>query len=240
MPDAPRIVFMLAAALLVLAGPTAAQTPPARPDAEAHAAAERLAGSFRLTSADGERGCEVVLGTQPAGAGFAISQDAQACAPISFAALVVAWLPDASGSIRLLNAAGRTVAEFTEAAGGSYESLREGDGVYFLGPPAVMDTPQLSPQELAGDWVLLRQSDAVACRWTLTTIPAGSGTFRLRQGEGCDEPLTRFGASSWSLAGGNVLVKGVAEGPTIRFARQEDGTWMRIPAGSRPLIMTRP
>lgn len=228
---------------LALPAPVLAQAAVAagpRLDEAARQIAEKIAGPFRLTSADGERRCDLVLAAQPAGAGLAVTRDAEGCAAIAFAAQVSAWVPDPSGSIRLLNDQGRTVAEFTEATGGSYEALREGDGVYFLGPPTAEDGAQATPEEVMGEWLLARGTGAPVCRWTLTDARAAQGGYRIEVAPGCEDTLARFRPGRWELSGGNILVRGTADGGTIRFARQEDGTWARIPEGSRPLVMTRP
>ncbi len=214
--------------------------PAAAPAFRADEAAKRLAGPFRLASADGERRCDLALAAEPVEGGFAVALDPAACAAISFAALVRAWTPDAAGSIRLLGAQGRTIAEFTEATGGSFEALREGDGVYFLGPPGTGEGLPATPEEVMGEWLLSRGPGVAVCRWTLREARAPGGGYRMEVAPDCDESLTRFGAVSWELSGGNILVRGVADGSTIRFARQEDGTWARVPERNRPLLMTRP
>lgn len=233
-----------------LSGPVRAQQPPgavavgsgsAHVDDITRQLAARLAGPFRLTSADGERRCDLTLTSEPAGTGLGVQIAEGACPAIAFTAQVTAWVPDSSGSIRLLNAHGGLVAEFTEATGGSYEALREGDGVYFLGPPTASDRLAATPEEVMGDWLLSREAGgAPVCRWTFEETRAAGGRFQIQTGPNCDESLTRFGAATWELSGGNILVRGVSSGTTIRFARQDDGTWARVPEGSRPLLMTRP
>lgn len=222
-----------------LPGEARAQAAP-RLDAAARQMADKIAGPYRLASADGERRCDLTLAAQPAGAGLAVTRDAEACAAIAFAAQVSAWVPDPSGSIRFLNEQGRTVAEFTEATGGSYEALREGDGVYFLGPPSATEGAAATPEEVMGEWLLAREPGVAVCRWTLTETRAARGGYRVEVAPGCDDSLARFGPVQWELSGGNILVQGTGDAGTIRFARQEDGTWARIPERSRPLVMTRP
>lgn len=254
---APATLALLAAGLLVTAHPAlaqrsdppatapkaaapAAQPAPAKLDPSVREAATRLAAPFRLASADGTRACAFALKAEPAGPGLAVEFDRAACAPIGFSALVVAWLPDPSGSLRLLNAQGRTVAEFTEGTGGSYEALREGDGVYFLANPAVADVAELRAEEVVGDWDLARQAGTPVCRWTLLDAPARGGGFRLSIADGCDSALLRFAPTAWDIEGGNILVRGEGGASAIRFARQEDGGWARTPERGRPLLMTRP
>ena len=200
-------------------------------DATVREAAARMAAPFRLSSADGARSCGFTLKPDASGPGLAVEFDRAACADIGFSAQVAAWLPDPSGSIRLLNAQGRTVAEFTEGTGGSYEALREGDGVYFLANPALAEGTEIKTEEVVGDWDLARQAGAPVCRVTLLDSPAKGGGFRLNVASGCDAALLRFGPTAWDIEGGASV---------IRFARQEDGGWARTPERGRPLLMTRP
>lgn len=219
---------------------------PSRIDAVAREAAARIAGPFRLSSADGERACPVVLKGDAGSVGFAVSVDRPACAPVAFAAEVAGWLPDPSGSIRLLNGQGRTLAEFTEATGGSYEALREGDGVYFLAPPnAVAEGEEVKVEEVLGDWDLSRVVGTPVCRWALleerAAKPGPQGLARaLRVQAGCDASILRFNPVAWQMEGGNIVVRGEDSSAPIRFARQEDGSWARVPERGRPLLMSRP
>jgi hypothetical protein len=205
-------------------------------------AGARLAAPFRLGNADGSRSCPFALKAEPAGPGLAVDFDRPACAIIAFSAQVVAWLPDPSGSLRLLNAQGRTVAEFTEGANGSFEALREGDGVYFLTNPSAADEDtEIKVDEVVGEWDLARQAGTPICRWTLLDQPATNGKGKaLAIAAGCDPALLRFGPVAWDIEGGNILVRGDTDAAVIRFARQEDGGWARTPERGRPLLMNRP
>lgn len=224
-------------------GPVAQKQQPAqgRIDPAVRDAAEQKAGAYVLQSADGERKCAIALKAEPTGGALAVQIDKAACeATISFSAQIAGWTPDASGALRLLNAQGRTVAEFTEATGGSYEALREGDGVYFLVNPSIADVPEVTQAEVLGDWDLAAAPGTPLCRWSLTETPAPKGGFVLKVGAGCDASVARLAAAAWRLDGGNILVSGTGGGPAIRFARQEDGSWARIPERGRPLLMNRP
>lgn len=215
--------------------------PAVRLDPAVREAGARLAGAFRLTSADGARACSFTLKPDAGGPGLAVEFDREACAVIAFSSQIAAWMPDPSGSIRLVNGQGRTVAEFTEATGGSYETLREGDGVYFLASPTASDTTDLKVEEVVGDWDLARTAGAPVCRMTFLGDRAEGGAgFRLKVAPGCDSALLRFSPVAWDVEGGNILVRGQGSGALIRFARQEDGGWARTPERGRPLLMTRP
>ncbi|WP_188584235.1 protease inhibitor Inh/omp19 family protein [Azorhizobium oxalatiphilum] len=222
---------------------TAAQKPvpaPKAPDPALKAEAEKRAGSLMLASADGERNCPVELKTAVAASGFALSFGTGGCPAVPFTAQVAGWLPDASGSIVMVSAQGRQVAEFTEGAGGAYEALREGDGVYFLAPPAALQEDMARPEEMLGTWDLSRTAGTPLCRWVFGEGAAAKGGFSVTVMPGCDSALAGFAPTSWRLEGGNVLVSSGSGASTLRFARQEDGGWAKVPERGRPLLMSRP
>ncbi|TDT89382.1 protease inhibitor Inh [Azorhizobium sp. AG788] len=210
---------------------------PKPPATGLRAEAEKKAGALALASADGERTCPLELKTTAAPGGFAIGFDA-ACAAIPFTTQTVAWTPDPSGSILFLSAQGRTIAEFTEGAGGAYEALREGDGVYFLAPPSVLAEDLVRPEEIIGDWNLARVAGTPICRWTFLETPVPGG-FSVTAAPGCDG-FGGFVPKAWHLEGGNVVVTAATGNGLVRFARQEDGGWAKVPERGRPLLMMRP
>ncbi|QTL03533.1 AprI/Inh family metalloprotease inhibitor [Aquabacter sp. L1I39] len=220
-----------------------ASTRPAKVDPALQAAAQKVAGPFLLSSADGMRTCAVTLRADPApgpAPAFLLGLDAGACTAIAFAPQLSAWTPDPSGAVRLLDGQGRLVAEFTEATGGSYEALREGDGVYFLAPPAAQSGIEVSVEEMTGDWDLARTAGKPICRWTLSADPAAGGSRAVRVAPGCDAGLAQFAPVGWRIEGGNVLVESGSGATTLRFARQEDGSWAKVPERGRPLLLLRP
>ncbi|MEP9375504.1 AprI/Inh family metalloprotease inhibitor [Aquabacter sp. CN5-332] len=215
--------------------------PPPKVDPALQAAAQKIAGPFTLSSADGARTCPVTLKPEPAAANFAATLDAGACASIPFTLQVMGWVPDPSGSIRFTGTDGRTVAEFTEGTGGTYEALREGDGVYFLSSPAAVTTVEVSAEEMIGDWDLARAAGSPAlCRWTLTGDAQAGGGFQVKVAPGCNTALADFSPATWRVEGGNVVVNSSAGAPPLRFARQEDGGWAKTPERGRPLLLLRP
>ncbi|MFG1465497.1 protease inhibitor Inh/omp19 family protein [Xanthobacter sp. DSM 24535] len=218
--------------------PSAAKPEPAKTDPALRAQAEQAAGTFVLTSADGERKCPLTLKTDPAAPAFSLVFDGMACAGIGFMQQVTAWTPDSSGSIRMLNAQGRLVVEFDQATAGNYEALREGDGVYFLASPTSTDESNVRVEDMLGAWDLARTAGAPICHVTFLEDPVPGGGRGLRLGTPCDAAITQFGPVSWSIEGGNVLMAS-GSGTPLRFARQEDGNWAKVPERGRPLLLLR-
>lgn len=215
---------------------------PAAPKAEpaANEAVARLAGAYRLASADGERKCELALKSDKVAGGYALTFDKAACASIPLTAQAVAWTPDPAGAMLFLNAKAMVVAEFTAGAGGSFEALIEGDGVYFLSPPTAEETIEVSHEELVGEWDIARVAGAPVCRWTLTDRPTPKGGFQVLVAPGCEAALAAFQPAAWDIEGGNVVVRSGSGAAPLRFARQEDGGWSRTPERGRPLLLVRP
>jgi hypothetical protein len=203
--------------------------------------AKTLAANYELSSALGDRKCAVMLDARPVGPGFTLVYDKTVCLPLfGFLSETVAWLPGIAGSIRFVNAAKRTVSEFTEGVGGRYEALRESDGVYFLSNLQFVD-PGDSPQftDLLGEWNMARPDGPPICTVSLTNESTGEDTFVVTVKPGCDQSITRFGPVAWALDRGDVLLFS-AKGDRLRFGRQPEGGWAKVPDTPRPLLMARP
>lgn len=248
----PRFLPCVLALLSVLATPawaqetsqeTAQETPQEAPREPTPAErATALADSYQLTNADGDRVCPIAIGDKPrkGSATFEVSFDKASCAAtILFSADIAAWAPGPGDSIRFSSPDGKLVAEFTEGIGGTWEALREGDGVYFLVNPRLAD-PAIRPADLAGAWDLAQTPGTPICRVELTDTPEGSDTFRLTLGNVCAASVVALAPDRWRLDGGDLWLL-TAKGEGLRFARQEDGSWEKVPPGDgEPLVLTRP
>ncbi|MCB4770705.1 protease inhibitor Inh/omp19 family protein [Ancylobacter sp. Lp-2] len=209
--------------------------------------ARRLADAYQLTNADGDRICPLRLAAKPArapaGIGhplFAVELDRPACAEqITFAADIASWSPGPGDSIRLHAASGKLVAEFTEGAGGSWEALRERDGVYFLvNPRLVQAAPQAQPADLFGLWRLSRGPDQPFCTVMFGEQPIGDGDYPLIPDDGCAALFGKTARERWRLDAGDLLLLGDT-GEPLRFAAQEDGSWLKVPEDRTTLMLSR-
>ena len=236
-----RLACLLVLAF-ALASPSIAQTPdtdtaarPQIPDAK------QLAANYQLQSAQGDRKCNITLEARPVAAGHVLVYDRAQCAPLfRFLNETVAWLPGVAGSIRFVNSAKRTVSEFTEGVGGQYEALLEGDGVYFLTnlqftQPA--DVPTFN--DAVGEWNVSRPNGSAICGVTLTEQAAGDDMFKVTVKPGCDASIVRFGPVKWYLDRGDIILLS-AKDERLRFGRQPEGNWTKIPETPRPLLLSRP
>ncbi|TCK23141.1 protease inhibitor Inh [Ancylobacter aquaticus] len=208
--------------------------------------ATSLAADYRLTNADGDRVCAITLSDKPEGrtrsgpARFDLAFDRPACADaILFSVDIASWAPGPGQSIRLHGPDGALVAEFTEGVGGTWEALREGDGVYFLVNPRLAD-PGLHAGDLVGAWDISETAAKPVCRLELTATDAGGGTFRARLLAGCPARFVALAPDRWRLDSGSLVLL-TAGGEGLRFAAQEDGGWEKVPPDEgAPLLLSRP
>lgn len=211
--------------------------------AQENAQARALASNYQLADAVGERKCQIVLEAKTAPGGFSLSYDRTACRT-SFAHLaeVAAWQPAPAGGINLVTAKGVVVTEFTEGVGGTYEAIRENDGVYFLTNLRIADTNETKIDDIAGEWNLSRPDGPTICKLTLTKEVAGNNQFAVRVAPGCDGAIVAFGPASWQISNGDVVLF-PKEGDAIRLGKNYEGIWARVPDQKnprpRPLLMTR-
>lgn len=225
----------------------AAQEAPAAHSPSPEEAAAQLAGAYHLTNADGDRSCTLTLsgmplrerGKDPArAAAFTVEFDRAACAAqILFSADIASWSPGPGNAIRLYNGEGRLTAEFTEGVGGTWEALRETDGVYFLVNPRIAD-PAAQPADIVGQWELTRTGGNARCRIGFLETPAPADAFRLAPEPGCAPLLGRTLPERWRLDRGDLVLE-TANGSQLRFAPNEEGGWMKVPEEARPLVLNR-
>ncbi|WAC29059.1 AprI/Inh family metalloprotease inhibitor [Ancylobacter sp. SL191] len=240
---------MLGLCLMAMAGLAGAQSPEASQGVpQAVSPAAELADAYQLTNADGDRICPIRLqpGVAKEGAKtparaphFAVELDRASCAgAILFAADIAAWGPGPGNAIRLYSAEGRLIAEFTEGVGGTWEALREKDGVYFLVNTRLAEpAATLQPRDLVGDWDVSETGGAAACRLTLTDSATGDA-FRLTAAATCAPLLGRPLPDRWRLDGNDLLLLG-AGGARLRFAAGEEAVWSKVPVEGQPLHLTR-
>jgi hypothetical protein len=139
-----------------------------------------------------------------------------------------------------VNASKRTVSEFTEGIDGQYEALLEGDGVYFLNNLRLAqpsDVPAFA--DARGEWNVSRPNGPPICSLTLTEEAAGDDMFKATVKTGCDVSITRFGPVKWYLDRGDIILLSTKD-ERLRFGRQPEGNWAKIPEQPRPLWLTRP
>lgn len=223
----------------------------------------RLAGAYQLTNADGDRVCPLALAPTPLPAaksqgGTAKSKEAakdankqasgaphlltltldraECAGRIPFSADIAAWSTGPGDAIRLHAASGKLIAEFTEGVGGTWEALREKDGVYFLVNPKLAAAITLEPNQIFGTWTLSRTTDSPGCSVLLGEDALANGNYTLSPEESCAKLFGDFEPVSWQVEKGDLVLYDDDDTP-MRFAVQEDGSWSKVPEDTTPLVL---
>jgi len=228
------VFVLLAVAAVAAALPAGAQQSPA-----ASEAFKSVLGKWEISNADRDRVCVLTFRPDPAGAVFKLELDKTCPAQMPELKTVVAWTIAGLDLVRLLDARGRPVMDFTEVESGTYEAQHPGEGIFFMQSAAVAAAQAgLTADQMAGDWGLVRGSGKTVCTLTLSNTAAGAEAYALRLKPGCDAFVTRFGPASWYMDHGELVLRSRA-GQLWRFEESDPTNWQRVPEGPEPITLVR-
>jgi hypothetical protein len=236
-PSAMRYAVALLVALM--GSQVQAQQAPAGLSPATSEAFKAVIGKWEISNADRDRTCTVTFRADPAGNAFKLEMDKACPGQMPEVKDVVAWNIGGLDLVRLLDAKGKPLMEFTEVESGTYEAQRPGEGVFFMQSAAVAASPLgLAADQMAGDWSVVRGSGKAICTITLTNTAAGADNFTLRLKPGCDAFVTRFGPATWYMDRGELVLK-TAKGQFWRFEESDPTNWTRVPEGRDPITLVR-
>jgi len=228
-----RVIPLMLAALA--AGAALAQTP-APQSATLGDSAKAVVGSWEFSNADRDKICAVTLKSDPAPPGFKIEFDANCGSLFPLVNDVVAWIYPEHDLLRLIDAQGKSLVEFSEVEDGIYEAPTPGVGVLFLQNAAAAGPPPKPPEQMAGDWTIMR-AGAPLCRLTLATAAAKDG-LALTVKPGCDPAIARLNLTQWRIDRDELMLF-PARGNPWRFEEVDGKTWQRVPESADPVTLVR-
>ena len=223
-----RICLAVIAVTLSTAG-AAAQAP--------SDAARDMVGAWEISNAARDKTCPVTFNLEPAAGGFKLDLDG-VCAT-AFPALkeVVVWNMGPNDEVRLLNSKGAVILDFMEVESHMYEAERKGEGLFFMRTQAAIKAATVTPEQVFGEWILLREFEKPLCRLTLSNASAGKESYKIAVKPGCDSSVADVELSTWQLDSEGLLLTG--RGGSWRFSESDATTWERIPASADPLVLMR-
>ncbi len=233
------IVFIaaLCAGVSLSTGVGSAQTGSSAPT-PAKETAKTMTGAYEFSNATRDRRCTVDLSSKRAGAAGLRLKFSEGCTTVfPFVKDIVGWTIVETGSLQLLDKGGELVLELTEVENGVFEAMRPGDDVLFLQSVAAVEPPPPTPDEMAGEWDVVRRGRTI-CTLALANEPAPGGGYALALKPQCAAMITRFAPSSWFMDDRELLLRGGA-GESWRFAQDDDKVWQRIPATRNPLSLVK-
>jgi hypothetical protein len=201
-------------------------------------AAQAMVGSWEFSNADRDKRCTLAFRTVAGPAGMKLEFDKDCAKVFPFINEIAGWSIAENDFLRLLDAKGKPVLEFSEVESALFEAPRPGEGILFIQSAAAAGPAPKLAEQMTGDWTMMRGAGKVLCSLTLTNTPAGTD-LAVRVRPGCDAAVVRFAPSAWNMDRSEMVLKG-ARDTSWRFSESDEAaTWQRVPDGPDPLLMVK-
>jgi hypothetical protein len=221
----------LVVSLIVSASPAQAQ--------DANKLKKEMIGQWELSTTERSKTCVVTLKSDTSPQGMKLELERGCAAALPFTRDIAAWSIKGLGDIvRLQDAAGQPVIDFTEVESGIFEGMRSGEGIYILQNLAAARSLAKSMDQMIGDWSMVRGNGRPICGLTLTNTEATADNFQVFLKPKCDPAVASFAPTVWRLERGELLLMS-AGGETWRFQADDNAQWRRVPDSADPLILLR-
>lgn len=197
-----------------------------------------MPGQWELSTTERSKTCVVTLRGDAAGGGYKLELEPACKAALPFTKDIVAWNVRGLDIVRLQDATGESVIDFTEVEAGIFEGLRQGEGVYILQDLAAARSMAKSMDQMIGDWAMVRGNGQPICGLTLTNTEAGQDNFQVFLKPKCDAAIAQFNPTQWRLERGQIILLSKS-GEAWQFEADDNAQWRRVPDTADPLIMLR-
>jgi len=198
-----------------------------------------MVGQWELSTTERSKTCVVTLKSDATAQGSRLELEPGCAKALPFTKDITAWSIKGLGDIvRLQDAAGQPVIDFTEVETGIFEGLRTGEGIYILQNLAAARSLAKSMDQMIGDWAMVRGNGQSICGLTLTNTEATADNFQVFLKPKCDPAVAAFAPTQWRLERGQIVLMS-DKGETWQFEADDNAQWRRVPDSADPLIMLR-
>jgi hypothetical protein len=223
--------------LAAMAAGFVAAIQPARPQ-DAAALKKEMIGQWELSTTERSKTCVVTLKPDSSPQGLKLELEPGCPKALPFTADIKAWSIKGLDIVRLQDAAGQSVIDFTEVETGIFEGMRTGEGIYILQNLAAARSLAKSMDQMIGDWAMVRSNGKSICGLTLTNNDAGQDNFQVFLKPRCDPMVQSFAPTMWRLERGELLLFS-DKGEAWHFEADDNAQWRQVPDSVDPLIMLR-
>lgn len=199
---------------------------------------KEMVGQWELSTTERSKTCVVTLKGDATPQGSKLELEPGCAAALPFTRDIAAWNVKGLDIVRLQDAAGQPVIDFTEVESGIFEGLRQGEGIYILQNLAAARSLAKSMDQMIGDWSMVRGNGVAICGLTLTNTEASPDNFQVFLKPKCDPAIAAFAPTQWRLDRGQMILMS-AKGDTWQFEADDNAQWRRVPDSADPLIMLR-
>ena len=224
--------FVLAAVATLMAGGSAA------PAQDASTLKKDMIGQCELSTTERSKTCVVTLKGESSPQGLKLDLEPGCAASLPFTKDISAWTVAGLDIVRLQNAAGQPVIDFTEVESGILEGRREGEGIYILQNLVAARSLARSMDQMIGDWAFVRGNGQSICGVTLTNTEVPPDNFQVFLKPKCDPAIASFRPKVWRLEHGEILMTS-ATGDVWHFQADDNAQWRLVPDSANPLILVR-
>ena len=197
-----------------------------------------MVGQWELSTTERSKTCVVTLKGDATPQGLRLELEPGCAKALPFTRDITAWNVKGLDIVRLQDAAGQPVIDFTEVESGIFEGLRQGEGIYILQNLAAARSLAKSMDQMIGDWAMVRGNGQTVCGLTLTNTEATPDNFQVYLKPRCDPAVVAFAPTAWRLERGELLLMS-ASGEAWHFQADDNAQWRRVPDSADPLIMLR-
>jgi Protease inhibitor Inh len=200
-------------------------------------AAKGMVGSWEISNAARDKTCPLAFKLDAGAGGYKVELDA-ACGT-AFPPLkdIQAWAMGPNDAVRLYDSKGALILDFTEVESHMYEAERRGEGLYFMRTQEAIKAVTVSPEQLFGEWALLKEMEKPLCKLTLSNASAGGDSYKITVKPGCDASIAGLGLATWRLSQAELVL--IGRGGIWRFSESDATTWERFPPSADPMVLMR-
>jgi hypothetical protein len=199
---------------------------------------KEMIGQWELSTTERSKTCVVTIKNEAAPGGLKLELEPGCAAALPFTQDIKAWSIKGLDIVRLQDAAGNSVIDFTEVESGIFEGLRQGEGVYILQNLAAARSLAKSMDQMIGDWQIVRGNGRPICGLTLTNTEATGDNFQVFLKPKCDPAIATFGPTQWRLERGQIILLSKT-GEAWQFEADDNAQWRRVPDSADGLVMLR-
>jgi hypothetical protein len=197
-----------------------------------------MVGQWELSTTERSKTCVVTLKGDGSPQGLKLELEPGCAAALPFTKDITGWSIKGLDIVRLQDAAGQPVIDFTEVESGIFEGLRQGEGIYILQNLAAARSLAKSMDQMIGDWAMVRGNGRPVCGLTLTNTETTPDNFAVFLKPRCDPTVAAFAPTVWRLERGELLLMSQT-GEVWRFEADDNAQWRLVPDTADPLIMLR-
>ncbi len=199
---------------------------------------KEMIGQWELATTDRSKTCVVTMKDDATPQGLKLELEPGCAAALPFSKDIKAWSIKGLDIVRLQDASGEAVLDFTEVEKGIFEGVRPNEGVYILQNLVAARSLAKSQDQMIGDWAMVRGNGNTICGLTLTNNDAGNDNFQVFLKPKCDPTVAAFAPTQWRLEHGQILLMS-DRGETWHFEADDNAQWRLVPDSADPLILLR-